>query len=165
MSSLTCHRFVITAVSLSSKTLCDTFCTNTHYARIGGITTDELSRLEREFLFAIDWRLTCTREVLQLYYENLVSHSGGRFIIVGADAASSVESDSDIDMETDFPSRSVSPVETAAQEVAGPSNRPLEASTILIDRATLSRSPESSRGPTVEQNMAFEQFQRSLGKS
>ncbi|KAI0315690.1 cyclin-domain-containing protein [Amylostereum chailletii] len=56
--SLTCHRFLITAVALASKTLCDAFCSNALYARIGGITTDELARLEREFLYAIDWRLT-----------------------------------------------------------------------------------------------------------
>lgn len=58
ISSLTCHRFIITAVALSSKTLCDAFCTNAHYARIGGISPIELTRLEREFLIAIDWRLT-----------------------------------------------------------------------------------------------------------
>ncbi|THH15629.1 hypothetical protein EW146_g4875 [Bondarzewia mesenterica] len=171
ISSLTCHRFVITAVALASKTLCDAFCTNTYYARIGGITTHELGRLEREFLLAIDWRLTvspfpprppCTREVLQLYYENLVSHSGGRFIIIGAQSGGSISSDSDVDIEF-IPSRSVSPIDEEPGPVAGTSStRPHEASTILIDRATL--SPEIPRGPTVEQNMAFEQFQRSLGR-
>ncbi|EIM81256.1 cyclin-domain-containing protein [Stereum hirsutum FP-91666 SS1] len=84
ISSLTCHRFIITAVALSSKTLCDAFCTNAHYARIGGISPIELTRLEREFLIAIDWRLTCTREILQLYYDNLVAHSNGRFYIIGS---------------------------------------------------------------------------------
>lgn len=163
ISSLTCHRFLITAVALASKTLCDTFCTNAHYARIGGITTHELGRLEREFLFAIDWRLTCTREVLQLYYENLVSHSGGRFIIIGAQSGGSVSSDSDVEADSP-PSRSMSPIEEDSPGlVSGPSTRPHEPSTILIDTATL--VPEAPRGPTVEQNMAFEQFQRSLGRS
>ncbi|KAI0301081.1 cyclin-domain-containing protein, partial [Multifurca ochricompacta] len=81
ISSLTVHRFIITAVSLSSKSHCDAFCTNPHYARVGGLAPSELARLERAFLAAIDWRLTCTREVLQLYYVNLVAHSGGRFWI------------------------------------------------------------------------------------
>ncbi|KAH9983606.1 cyclin-domain-containing protein, partial [Russula compacta] len=80
--SLTVHRFIISAVSLSSKSHCDAFCTNAHYSRVGGLAPVELSRLERAFLSAIDWRLACTREVLQLYYINLVAHSGGRFYIL-----------------------------------------------------------------------------------
>jgi len=85
ISSLTVHRFIISAVSLSSKSHCDAFCTNAHYARVGGLAPSELSRLERAFLTAIDWRLACTREVLQLYYVNLVAHSGGRFYILSDD--------------------------------------------------------------------------------
>jgi len=38
---------------------------------------------------------------------------------------------------------------------------PREASTILIDTATL--TPQASQGPTVEQNMAFADLQRSWG--
>ncbi|KAI0036917.1 cyclin-domain-containing protein, partial [Vararia minispora EC-137] len=81
LRSLTCHRVIITAISLSSKALCDAFCTNAHYARVGGLPPLELARLEIDFLQAIDWRLVCTREVLQVYYENLVLHSDGRFFI------------------------------------------------------------------------------------
>ncbi|KAJ8696582.1 Pho80p cyclin [Pleurotus ostreatus] len=58
LSSLTCHRFVIAAIAVSSKGLCDTFCTNSLYAKVGGISLSELNLLEREFLSAIDWRLT-----------------------------------------------------------------------------------------------------------
>ncbi|KAF8473026.1 cyclin-domain-containing protein [Russula ochroleuca] len=85
ISSLTVHRFIISAISLSSKSHCDAFCTNAHYARVGGLAPSELSRLERAFLAAIDWRLACTREVLHLYYVNLVAHSGGRFYILSDD--------------------------------------------------------------------------------
>ncbi|CAE6421118.1 unnamed protein product [Rhizoctonia solani] len=77
ISSLTVHRFVISSITVSSKALCDAFCTNSHYARVGGIKLIELNVLEREFLQKIDWRLTCTREMLQEYYTNLVrTHSG-----------------------------------------------------------------------------------------
>ncbi|CEL61530.1 Nuc-1 negative regulatory protein preg OS=Neurospora crassa (strain ATCC 24698 / 74-OR23-1A / CBS 708,71 / DSM 1257 / FGSC 987) GN=preg PE=1 SV=1 [Rhizoctonia solani AG-1 IB] len=77
ISSLTVHRFVISSIAVSSKALCDAFCTNSHYARVGGIKLIELNVLEREFLEKIDWRLTCTREMLQEYYTNLVrTHSG-----------------------------------------------------------------------------------------
>ena len=58
LSSLTCHRFVIAAIVVSSKALCDAFCTNNHYAKVGGIRVGELNVLEKEFLSMIDWRLT-----------------------------------------------------------------------------------------------------------
>lgn len=58
ISSLTCHRFIIASIAVASKGLCDTFCTNSLYAKVGGITVSELNVLEREFLSAIDWRLT-----------------------------------------------------------------------------------------------------------
>lgn len=58
LSSLTCHRFVITAITLSSKALSDAIRPNTLYAKVGGIPVAELNVLEREFLQMIDWRLT-----------------------------------------------------------------------------------------------------------
>jgi hypothetical protein len=57
LSSLTCHRFVITSIAISSKGFCDAFCTNQHYAKVGGISVAELNLLEREFLQATQWRL------------------------------------------------------------------------------------------------------------
>ncbi|CAE7083985.1 unnamed protein product [Rhizoctonia solani] len=81
ISSLTVHRFVISSIAVSSKALCDAFCTNSHYARVGGIKLIELNVLEREFLHKIDWRLTCTREMLQEYYTNLVRTHSGRAVV------------------------------------------------------------------------------------
>ncbi|KAI8388749.1 cyclin-domain-containing protein [Radiomyces spectabilis] len=72
ISSLTAHRFLITAVTVSSKALCDSYCTNTHYAKVGGISTQELNALELEFLTLIDWHLASTGPILQQYYANLV---------------------------------------------------------------------------------------------
>lgn len=57
VTSLTIHRFLITSVTVASKALCDVFCTNSRYAQVGGIKTNELNLLEREFLNIIDWRL------------------------------------------------------------------------------------------------------------
>ncbi|KAG9046630.1 hypothetical protein FS837_003952 [Tulasnella sp. UAMH 9824] len=57
ITSLTIHRFIIASITVSSKALCDVFCTNTHYAKVGGITVAELNMLEKEFLGVIDWRL------------------------------------------------------------------------------------------------------------
>jgi len=152
LSSLTCHRFIIASIAVSSKGFCDVFCTNSHYARVGGISLAELNVLEREFLHAIDWRLTCTCEVLQEYYFNLVrTHSKGNFVIVDTHSSSSISSDSDVDSGA---SRPASPMVVETQM----SHR--QSSTILIDTATL--SPQASQGPTVEQNMAFAALQQSL---
>ncbi|KAL4073840.1 cyclin-domain-containing protein [Scleroderma yunnanense] len=211
LSSLTCHRFIIASITVCSKGLCDTFCTNSLYARVGGIPVSELNVLEREFLRMIDWRLTCTREVLQEYYINLVrTDSSKQFYIKGMHTApppvahaSSTTEDSDMEsMETSqSPSPNTSPVAphvvapvsvtalphthttlplvpshvpvsaaapSAPIPMSGllrpqrPPALPREASTILIDTATL--TPQAPQGPTVEQNMAFADLQKSWGE-
>lgn len=148
LSSLTCHRFIIASITVCSKGLCDSFCTNALYARVGGIPVPELNVLEREFLLAIDWRLMCTREVLQEYYINLIrTDSSGRFAL-----ESEVE-DSDMDSVS---SRSASPMD--AQVRHRPSFSLLgtrESSSVMGDTSTL---------PTIEQNMAFAALQHSLKK-
>lgn len=57
ISSLTVHRFVIAGVACGSKALCDSFCTNSRYARVGGVTVAEMNLLEKEFLTVLDWRI------------------------------------------------------------------------------------------------------------
>ncbi|WFD31093.1 Pho80p cyclin [Malassezia sp. CBS 17886] len=71
LCSLTVHRFVCAAVVCASKALCDSFSTNMHYARVGGISLVELNMLEKEFLNCIDWRLIVTAPVMQHYYTSL----------------------------------------------------------------------------------------------
>ncbi|KAJ6603128.1 cyclin-domain-containing protein [Mycena sp. CBHHK59/15] len=150
LSSLTCHRFIIASITVSSKGLCDTFCTNNLYAKVGGISVTELNILEREFLEKIDWRLMCTREVLQEYYVNLVrTHSTGQFFVVGAPSSGgSISSDSDVEMDSGH-SRPSTPDARARHR----------GSTIMIDSALV--TAEVSRRPTIEQNMAFAALQQS----
>lgn len=57
LSSLTVHRFLIAGVCAGSKAQCDVFCTNSHYAKVGGIKVTELNGLEREFLKVTQWDL------------------------------------------------------------------------------------------------------------
>ncbi|KAJ7128906.1 cyclin-domain-containing protein [Mycena crocata] len=151
LSSLTCHRFIIASITVSSKGLCDTFCTNSLYAKVGGISVSELNVLEREFLAKIDWRLMCTREVLQEYYVNLVrTHSGGQFFVVGAPSSNgSISSDSDAEMDT-----------TQSRPPTPPRGLRNRVSTILVDRDSSTLVPEVSRRPTIEQNMAFAALQQ-----
>ena len=92
ISSLTVHRFIISAGSLSSKSHCDAFCTNAHYARVGDLPPAELAFLDHAFPAAIDWRLACTHEVLQLYYVAFIAHSGGRFYIISSSSSTSLGS-------------------------------------------------------------------------
>ncbi|KAH9855259.1 cyclin-domain-containing protein [Lenzites betulinus] len=161
LSSLTCHRFVIASIAVSSKCLCDTFCSNSVYAKVGGIPVGELNVLEREFLHMIDWQLTCTREVLEEYYVNLVrTYSRGLYVINDALSSSGISSDSDMDYDA-TPSPTASPDAHAHHARAGtnsPAHARREPSTILIDTATL--APEARQPPTLEQNMAFAAFQQ-----
>lgn len=57
LNSLTAHRFILTATTVASKGLCDNFCTNAHYARVGGVQCDELNVLESEFLKRVNYRI------------------------------------------------------------------------------------------------------------
>ena len=72
ISSLTVHRFIITAITVAAKAVCDSYCTNSHYAKVGGISTQELNGLELEFLFLMDWRVAVREQKCQEYYVNLV---------------------------------------------------------------------------------------------
>ncbi|PFH52027.1 hypothetical protein AMATHDRAFT_141017 [Amanita thiersii Skay4041] len=154
LSSLTCHRFIIASIAVASKGLCDVFCTNSLYAKVGGISVTELNILEREFLSAIDWHLMCTRDILQEYYVSLVrTHSTSRYVIVGADSPGSASSDSDLDMDSGQ-SRPPSPVVPCH-----PRNcvRSTVNEAILIDPVARSHGAPQ---PTVEQNMAFAALQQ-----
>lgn len=75
VSSLTIHRFLITATTVASKGLCDAFCTNSHYAKVGGITLGELNVLELEMLARTDWRILCSVDQLQSFYVNMAANN------------------------------------------------------------------------------------------
>ncbi|KAI9840783.1 MAG: hypothetical protein M1837_001313 [Sclerophora amabilis] len=77
ISSLTVHRFLITAATVASKGLSDSFWTNATYARVGGVSLRELALLELELLAKIQWRIVPKPEVLGDYYRSLVERSEG----------------------------------------------------------------------------------------
>jgi hypothetical protein len=72
VSSLTVHRFLITAATVATKGLCDSFLTNGFYAKVGGVSLMELNLLELEFLVRVGWRIVPRGEVLDEYYRSLV---------------------------------------------------------------------------------------------
>ncbi|RKO92866.1 cyclin-domain-containing protein, partial [Blyttiomyces helicus] len=75
ISSLTAHRFIICAITTGSKALSDIYCTNTHFAKVGGISVVELNVMEVEFCQMINWRLAGSVDILQQYFVNLVRTS------------------------------------------------------------------------------------------
>jgi len=175
INSLTCHRFVITSIAVASKTFCDSFCRNSVYAKVGGISTAELNVLEREFLRMIEWRLTCNVELLHKYYVNLVrSHSKSQFIIVGgrsSESASSSEHSEDEDGEivsVDIvqPSRPDTPGDVIMETVSTSPGVPLPSSSTTVSNFMGVSMPSTERPyqgqtpPTIEQNMAFADLQR-----
>jgi hypothetical protein len=77
ITSLTVHRFLITAATVAAKGLCDSFWTNHTYARVGGVSTKELAMLELEFLGRMDWSIVPPAEMLVDYYTSLVGRAEG----------------------------------------------------------------------------------------
>ncbi|CCE64861.1 hypothetical protein TPHA_0J00380 [Tetrapisispora phaffii CBS 4417] len=57
INSLTVHRFLLAATTVASKGLSDSFCTNSHYAKVGGVRCSELNILETDFLRRINYRI------------------------------------------------------------------------------------------------------------
>lgn len=77
ISSLTVHRFLITAATVAAKGLSDSFWTNSLYARVGGVSLRELALLELEFLTRLEWRIVPKPETLVDYYKGLVERGEG----------------------------------------------------------------------------------------
>ncbi|KAI9689395.1 MAG: hypothetical protein M1822_010046 [Bathelium mastoideum] len=99
INSLTVHRFLITAATVGSKGLSDSFWTNSTYARVGGVSVQELAMLELEFLSRVQWKIVPEPEVLVNYYRNLVDRSDRYYIDNGTAADDEGENeDSDISL-------------------------------------------------------------------
>lgn len=67
ITSLNVHRLLISSVMVAAKFLDDAYFNNAYYAKVGGVTTGEMNRLELEFLFRIDFRLNVTSEEFTKY--------------------------------------------------------------------------------------------------
>ncbi|KAF2855315.1 cyclin-domain-containing protein [Plenodomus tracheiphilus IPT5] len=93
ISSLTVHRFLITAATVAAKGLSDSFWTNSLYARVGGVSVRELALLELEFLQKLDWRIVPKPEVLVDYYKGLVDRGTGYAIEKESETDTSASAD------------------------------------------------------------------------
>ncbi|KAG8903804.1 hypothetical protein FRB99_002730 [Tulasnella sp. 403] len=75
IDSYNVHRLIIAGVTVASKFFSDVFYTNSRYAKVGGLPTLELNKLELQFLLLNDFRLAIRPEELQRYYEALLAYS------------------------------------------------------------------------------------------
>lgn len=71
LTSLNVHRLLITSVMVATKFLDDLHHRNAYYAKVGGLTTEEINSLEIEFLFMQRFRLQVTVSVFQSYCSHL----------------------------------------------------------------------------------------------
>lgn len=76
ITSLSCHRLVITSILVAAKWLDDAFFTNAYYGQVGGVTTKELNRMELEFLLRINFDLNVTVDTLQVVEAQLACQLG-----------------------------------------------------------------------------------------
>lgn len=78
LNLLTIHRIVLTALLLASKYLDDNHFSNASFARIGGVSLEELNRAEIEFLFKIRFVLRVTPEQYARFCAGMESHVAPR---------------------------------------------------------------------------------------
>ncbi|XP_076927114.1 cyclin-U2-1-like [Bidens hawaiensis] len=77
------HRLLITTVMVASKYVEDMNYRNSYYARVGGITTKEINKLELNFLFLMNFKMHVNVSVFESYcchLEREVSIGGGYHI-------------------------------------------------------------------------------------
>ncbi|XP_073063445.1 LOW QUALITY PROTEIN: cyclin-P3-1 [Primulina eburnea] len=81
ITSLNIHRLLITSVMVAAKFMDDAFFNNAYYARVGGVSTTEMNKLERRFLFAVDFRLYVSVQTFEKYCSALKIEVGGVGVI------------------------------------------------------------------------------------
>ncbi|XP_010546693.1 PREDICTED: cyclin-P3-1 [Tarenaya hassleriana] len=83
LTSLNVHRLLITSVLVAAKFLDDECYNNAYYAKVGGVSKEEMNRLELTFLFDLDFRLSITRDAFKKYCLMLQREgSNGRQMVV-----------------------------------------------------------------------------------
>ncbi|KAF6990080.1 hypothetical protein CFC21_007329 [Triticum aestivum] len=75
MTPFSVHRLLITSVVVAAKFTDDAFFNNAFYARVGGISTIEMNRLELDLLFNLDFRLKVNLETFGSYCLQLEKHA------------------------------------------------------------------------------------------
>ncbi|KAL9447353.1 hypothetical protein AB3S75_014923 [Citrus x aurantiifolia] len=71
LTRLNVHRLLITSFLVAAKFVDDECYNNAYYAKIGGISTAEMNKLELNFLFTLEFNLHVTTEVFAKYCSQL----------------------------------------------------------------------------------------------
>ncbi|XP_027349555.1 cyclin-P3-1 [Abrus precatorius] len=71
LTSFNAHRLLITSVMVAAKFADDEYYSNAYYAKVGGVSREEMNKMEIEFLFNLEFRLFVTAEVFLQYCEKL----------------------------------------------------------------------------------------------
>jgi len=74
VNSYSIHRLLITGSMLATKFFDDHYYNNAYYAKVGGVTCEEMNSLEVEFLFMLNFHLFVSTRTYKLYYQELVKH-------------------------------------------------------------------------------------------
>lgn len=67
VSSFNIHRLLLTSILLSAKFHCDNLYTNSHYAKVGGVSNRELKSLEFAMLDMLEFRIDVSLDELSTY--------------------------------------------------------------------------------------------------
>ncbi|GAV63168.1 Cyclin domain-containing protein [Cephalotus follicularis] len=66
LTHLNVHRLLITSIMVAAKVIDNNEChNNAYFAKIGGLSTEEMNKLEIKLLFSLDFRLHVTVEVFK----------------------------------------------------------------------------------------------------
>jgi len=66
------HRLLMTGMMVATKFWDDTFYSNKHYAKVGGVRLQEINRLEMHFLLLIGWRLQVLPQEYNMYQSQVI---------------------------------------------------------------------------------------------
>ncbi|TXG65526.1 hypothetical protein EZV62_006801 [Acer yangbiense] len=77
LTSLVVHRLLITSIMVAAKYIDDECYNNAYFAKLGGVSTEELNRLELKFLFTLDFKLHVTTEDFRKYCSQLETVAAG----------------------------------------------------------------------------------------
>lgn len=74
LDSYNVHRLVIAGMTVASKFFSDLFYKNSRYAKVGGLSVEELNNLELQFLHLLDFKLMISVEELQSYADFILNY-------------------------------------------------------------------------------------------
>ena len=75
ISTLNIHRLLVTSLMTAAKFFDDIYYNNGYYARVGGVSNQEMNALELEFLYMINFSLHVSVEEFERYQQELLGHA------------------------------------------------------------------------------------------